>query len=742
MGNTCASLHAYFSGSVGDAAQAVSRTYTKLGYERVKKAGDKNVVVRRSGQYFLSVYDSDNAHLDNGELKQIALALSKSLKGIALVTSLYDSDTFEFVVFDRGKQVDLLMTDLDSYSGPLQSLPEKTRAQKWTKMIGRTITNDDIQNACRESVFADDIINRLAGLFSLAEGQCQINFQNLKDGDDGDIVAQYSFQKSKQIESPVCYGVARFRDYFDQDNSFAQLLYPSGFPIALKEAQGFPWLLISEGAGFDDGKIAVRLTGPKGLELTEVFVKGVKFHNGQIVGDLETAQPVKTVEEAAVARARHTFVPAIVSCTESPDGKYVSELVVEFSDLKIPSAGPPRTTQILLLVQPRFIASVCGDWDLQLSITPALGESKDTLCHHMPNLRLVAVDQKWLPVVSALCPGTVYDTAGLGDGRTGAAMVSEFQHAQKRVVDYRSLDFPAVLSNVIILREHDEVFAACDEYITGWLDRIDAPDDWELLVSTEKEMTAAGSITKNRKSIPVKDFRIDKSWRKLFDPGSKLQTVKIHAHSSKSLIPYAGFGYQRSMSSPAINDYCAFGLKKTLSKMRGREFENLSDASALHLYNWVLNHQEPISSLGASAEVMQKHLDEFVSHAPVLQAWHAGMTWIPLFDCGDQWSTTLYESYSVLNWFRGICGDDGGLHRFKMLDGWCSNVLRMVSPHMWISSSLFEQIDRELLEKVADLQTTSGGLTRILLRPGCDIRALELALLPILPVESVRLRKV
>ncbi|MBS2005261.1 MAG: hypothetical protein JST44_27355 [Cyanobacteria bacterium SZAS LIN-5] len=118
------------------------------------------------------------------------------------------------------------------------------------------------------------------------------------------------------------------------------------------------------------------------------------------------------------------------------------------------------------------------------------------------------------------------------------------------------------------------------------------------------------------------------------------------------------------------------------------------------------------------------------------------MTWIPLFDCGDQWSTTLYESYSVLNWFRGICGDDGGLHRFKMLDGWCSNVLRMVSPHMWISLSLFEQIDRELLEKVADLHTTSGGLTRILLRPGCDIQALELALLPILPVESVRLRKV
>ena len=48
MGNTCASIHIAWRGNVDDAAKAISRSYRKLGYERVKKApveGGKHVVV-------------------------------------------------------------------------------------------------------------------------------------------------------------------------------------------------------------------------------------------------------------------------------------------------------------------------------------------------------------------------------------------------------------------------------------------------------------------------------------------------------------------------------------------------------------------------------------------------------------------------------------------------------------------------------------------------------------------------
>ena len=37
--------------------------------------------------------------LDNGELKDLALAISKALKTAAVFTSLYDSDRYEFIVF-------------------------------------------------------------------------------------------------------------------------------------------------------------------------------------------------------------------------------------------------------------------------------------------------------------------------------------------------------------------------------------------------------------------------------------------------------------------------------------------------------------------------------------------------------------------------------------------------------------------------------------------------------------------
>jgi hypothetical protein len=72
MGNTCASIHIAWRGAVEDAARAISRGYGRLGYERVKKApaeGDKHVVMlARPARNYVSVYDSDSANLDNGEL--------------------------------------------------------------------------------------------------------------------------------------------------------------------------------------------------------------------------------------------------------------------------------------------------------------------------------------------------------------------------------------------------------------------------------------------------------------------------------------------------------------------------------------------------------------------------------------------------------------------------------------------------------------------------------------------------
>jgi len=106
MGNTCASIHVAWRGNVHDAVKAISRGYSKLGYERVKKApaeGGKHVVLLSpAGQSYVSVYDGDNAKVDSGEVKDLSLAASKGLKTAAVFTSLYYSDTYEFIVFCQG----------------------------------------------------------------------------------------------------------------------------------------------------------------------------------------------------------------------------------------------------------------------------------------------------------------------------------------------------------------------------------------------------------------------------------------------------------------------------------------------------------------------------------------------------------------------------------------------------------------------------------------------------------------
>jgi hypothetical protein len=73
MGNTCASVHIAWRRNVDNVTKVISRSYGKLGYERVKTTppeGGKHVILRaRAGQSYVSVYDSDNAKLDNGELR-------------------------------------------------------------------------------------------------------------------------------------------------------------------------------------------------------------------------------------------------------------------------------------------------------------------------------------------------------------------------------------------------------------------------------------------------------------------------------------------------------------------------------------------------------------------------------------------------------------------------------------------------------------------------------------------------
>jgi hypothetical protein len=54
------------------------------------------ILLARAGEHYVSVYDSTNADLDSGELKDGALGVSRLLKTGAVFTSLYDSDSTRY----------------------------------------------------------------------------------------------------------------------------------------------------------------------------------------------------------------------------------------------------------------------------------------------------------------------------------------------------------------------------------------------------------------------------------------------------------------------------------------------------------------------------------------------------------------------------------------------------------------------------------------------------------------------
>src|SRR5207248_11485848 len=110
------------------------------------------------------------------------------LATVAILTSVYDSDQFEFLVFHKGRQADAAVSDPESHGGGLKILSGKRRAQVWHDMflprdIGRAMQGgapiinqvQDLQAwqerlkaaSAGASVFAEDRLSRwceLAGL--------------------------------------------------------------------------------------------------------------------------------------------------------------------------------------------------------------------------------------------------------------------------------------------------------------------------------------------------------------------------------------------------------------------------------------------------------------------------------------------------------------------------------------------------------------------------------------------------
>ena len=495
MGTTCASFH--LKCSLSDAAKAVGRAYTRLGYERLKKpsaeANKQVILFAAPGESYVSVYDNANADLDSGELKDAALAASKGLKAAAVMTSLYDSDAYEFVVFNNGRQVDLMMTDAEGYAGPLKRLSGRARGPQWSSIFRRSLTSEAVAQASRSrSAFAEGAVVALSGLIGLSGDRPQRHYNDFAS--EGEAVTTLHFAK-KAPPVEIASGQIALRNYYDPDNSRKLLVWPAAWPMPVGREELLTWLMLSDGAGFRGGVAEIDVEGPDGLNFASGFINGAKFHNGQIVGGSEL--PANTPIEEARAYLKTKRFSLELAAADTPARRYQAA----FPNLFVPPWTPQRTTQILLVLQLHLAAARPGEWTVKVTLRPG-DDSGDGPSFALPPARVGAVEQQWLPLVSSLNPKRAYNTADIDDppdsaiddpfrsslggaaatsGLSAAALadalaqsrqrdyqtwLQDISYVQRRVSEQRRLDHPAVASNVIIVKDEGQAtLDRCRNYL-------------------------------------------------------------------------------------------------------------------------------------------------------------------------------------------------------------------------------------------------------------------------------------
>ena len=140
MGTTSATLHlALPKGTDPDQSRQLVKAYARLGWALPKRGETavRSVVLAHGQAPFVSIHDSACEAVDDGTLKQLAVALSKALNTAAIVATVNDSDVFEFLLYHRGKQVDAVTDSPDGLDASVKSARGKRQATTWLKTFGR-----------------------------------------------------------------------------------------------------------------------------------------------------------------------------------------------------------------------------------------------------------------------------------------------------------------------------------------------------------------------------------------------------------------------------------------------------------------------------------------------------------------------------------------------------------------------------------------------------------------------------
>jgi hypothetical protein len=680
MGTTATSLHILsLPPDPASLSGEIEKAYRKLGYIKPKKAGAstaKQVVLVPGDGGFLSIYDSENDEIDGGELKDLAVQLSKRLASVAILTSIYDGDTFELVLFYKGKQIDAAVSDPDSHQGGLKILTGKRRAQAWLDMFyvrdfvraswmgsGELFSQrqavESWQERLKEVEASESLAeNHLAEWCEVAGLDPDRAFGNCSDftrkAVDGQITLAFEragVPATKAKLAAVPDAPIDLKYWPSGDDCPYHRFFPAPWPVAPGATVRFHWYVVSSGAGFRGLSFRLRVDGPAQPKVEGVGLHAYRFYNGQVTSMTPVASFAGTV-------------PA--------------EPLIQIADFSVPAVEPQTRKQFLLQLDIDVRLPEPGEATLAPALAPLEAEA---LSPNLPPLRLSAIRPHWVPIVSR--------PERPDAGRLQATL---------------RLNTPSVLSTVAILPEDgDATRDRARELMDMWLESL-RPAPGTMAVIHTQHMSPSRRLAKSTRPVPLEALTTGKLWSKLFAESSGYQTVLIGLQHADAPHPHAGLAVQGALQlfrRPVLD-------------------------STLNCALWVLDHQSVHRKLGASPEAAIDVFETWLACVDPLQAWVARAAWVPEFDSWEDFAQTVYESAATVDWFRSKTDDFVG-GRMSLV-----RRLRFVAPRLWLDESLMREVDRAALEEIAALRQRRRA-TEIELLPGRSLAELETALAPLLP---------
>ncbi len=676
MGTTATNLH-ILAAAMPDSsrlADDIVRAYRKLGYARPKKpggGGTKRVVLApdASGDW-LSIYDSENDRIDTGELKQLAVEITRKLGTAALLTSLYDSDSFEFVMFHNGKQVDAAVSDPESHAGGLKMLKGNRRAQAWYSMfIGRDLRRAIMAGQPRKllegwaerlkvspastSPFAEDALGawcRLAGLSP--ENTTMISEELIARPGQTALTTLILERTASKQPKPRAAPAGTTLAYYRSDDDCPYLrFFPAPWPRHPGVSDKEQWAILCSGGGVSGLHLQISVEGPAPVRIERVYLRALPFYNGQLT--------------SLTSIAAHEWI--------SPDAGAVCppELVIEIPDFVVPAADPESRRLVMILLVIQATLEEAGEATIAPSVTTATGIPVQP---PLPPLRLRALRPEWVPLVSRS---------------------AEPKPIREPVL---RLNTPSVWSGVAILPSDDGAARERAQALSEtWLAQLSPEAGTMAVVHTLKHMSPSFNISKATKTLPFAELTHDKLWRRLFDEGADYQTVTIGLCRPDAAHPHAGVTIQAALH----------GLGEIFGK------------ATLTCAIWLIDHEDIARRIGSSADAAAELFERWIETVEPVQGWIARATWIPEFTTYEDFMQTVYESTVVREWHRA--------DRAPPMP-W----LRFVAPKLWLNDSFVELLDQGQLETAAEI-SRRGHVTELSLRKGRSLAELETALEPILP---------